>query len=49
MTLDLSWFRPGAYVQQGHAQGTVLHCIVVLAEGRYKQGGEGEEVEPPGP
>jgi hypothetical protein len=31
----------GPYVQQGCARGTVLRCTVVLAEGRYKQGGRG--------
>jgi hypothetical protein len=39
----LSWFRPGPYVQQGCARGTVLHCTVVLAEGSYKQGRRGGE------
>jgi hypothetical protein len=33
MTLGLSWFRPGPYVQQRCARGTVLLCIVVLVEG----------------
>jgi hypothetical protein len=33
--------RPGPYVRQRCAQGTVLHCTVVLAEGSYKQGGRG--------
>jgi hypothetical protein len=28
-TLDLSWFRPGPYVQQGCARGTVLLCTGV--------------------
>jgi hypothetical protein len=40
-TRGLSWFRPGLYVQQGDARGTVLCCTVVLAEGSYKQGGRG--------
>jgi hypothetical protein len=33
MTLGLSWFRPGPYVQQRCARGTVLLCTVVLVEG----------------
>jgi hypothetical protein len=41
VTRGLSWFRPGPYVQQRCARGTVLRCIVVLAEGCYKQGGRG--------
>jgi hypothetical protein len=36
VTRGLSWFRPGPYVQQWRARGTVLHCTVVLAEGSYK-------------
>jgi hypothetical protein len=43
MTRGLSWFRPGPYVQQGCAWGTVLRCAVVLVEGSYKQGGRGGE------
>jgi hypothetical protein len=39
VTRGLSWFRPGPYVQQWCARGTVSHCTVVLAEGSYKQGG----------
>jgi hypothetical protein len=39
VTRGLSWFRPGPYVQQGRARGTVLRCTVVLPEGCYKQGG----------
>jgi hypothetical protein len=31
----------GPYIQQGCARGAVLRCIVVLAEGSYKQGGRG--------
>jgi hypothetical protein len=31
-----TWFRPGPYIQQGCALGTVLRCTVVLAEGSYK-------------
>jgi hypothetical protein len=31
----------GAVRPAGGAQGTVLCCTVVLAEGRYKQGGRG--------
>jgi hypothetical protein len=41
MTLGLSWFRPGPYVQQWCARGTVLRCTVVLVEGGYKRGGRG--------
>jgi hypothetical protein len=41
LTRGLSWFRPGPYVQQWRARGTVLLCIVVLAEGSYKRGGRG--------
>jgi hypothetical protein len=41
VTRGLSWFGPGSYVQQWYAQGTVLCCTVVLAEGSYKQGGRG--------
>jgi hypothetical protein len=33
VTLGLSWFRPGPYVQQWCARGTILRCTVVLAEG----------------
>jgi hypothetical protein len=44
---DLSWFRPGPYVQQWCARGTVLRCTVVLAEGATSEAGE--EAEPPGP
>jgi hypothetical protein len=35
-TLDLSWFRPGPYVQQGCARGTVLLCTVVPVVGRLQ-------------
>jgi hypothetical protein len=45
--IDLSWFRPGLYVQQWCARGTVLCCTVVLAEGATSEAGE--EVGPPGP
>jgi hypothetical protein len=41
VTRGLSWFRPGPYVQQVCARGTVLRCTVVPIEGRYKQGGRG--------
>jgi hypothetical protein len=41
VTWDLSWFRPGPYVQQWCARGTILRCTVVLAEGSYKRGGRG--------
>jgi hypothetical protein len=30
-TQGLSWFRPGPYVQQWCARGTILCCTVVLA------------------
>jgi hypothetical protein len=33
VTQGLSWFRPGPYVQQGCARGTILRCTVVLARG----------------
>jgi hypothetical protein len=42
VTRGLSWFRPGPYVQQWCARGTILRCIVVLAEGSYKRGGRGD-------
>jgi hypothetical protein len=32
-TLGLSWFRPGPYVQQGCARGTILLHTGVPAEG----------------
>jgi hypothetical protein len=35
-TLDLSWFRPGSYVQQWRARGTVLLRIEVPVEGRLQ-------------
>jgi hypothetical protein len=41
VTRGLSWFRPGPYVQQRCARGTVLRCTMVLVEGIYKQGGRG--------
>jgi hypothetical protein len=41
MTVGLSWFRPGPYVQQWCARGTVLLRTVVLVEGGYKRGGRG--------
>jgi hypothetical protein len=41
MTQGLSWFRPGPYVQQWCARGTILRRTVVLAEGSYKRGGRG--------
>jgi hypothetical protein len=40
---DLFWFRPGPYVQQWCARGTILRCTVVLAEGGYKRGGRGDQ------
>jgi hypothetical protein len=36
-----SWFRPGPYVQQWCARGTILRCTMVLVEGGYKRGGRG--------
>jgi hypothetical protein len=41
VTQGLSWFRPGLYIQQWCARGTILRCTVVLAEGSYKRGGRG--------
>jgi hypothetical protein len=35
-TLDLSWFRPGPYVQQRCARGTVLLCTGVPVVGRLQ-------------
>jgi hypothetical protein len=35
-TLGLSWFRPGPYVQQGRARGTVLLCTGVPVVGRLQ-------------
>jgi hypothetical protein len=35
-TLGLSWFRPGPYVQQGRARGTVLLCTGVAVVGRLQ-------------
>jgi hypothetical protein len=35
-TLDLSWFRPGPYVQQGCARGTILLCTGVPVVGRLQ-------------
>jgi hypothetical protein len=47
MTLGLSWFRPGPYVQQWCARGTVLLRTVVLVEGATSV--VGEEAWPPSP
>jgi hypothetical protein len=47
VTLGLSWFWPGPYVQQECARGNILRCTVVLAEGATSEAGE--EVRPPGP
>jgi hypothetical protein len=44
MTQGLSWFRPGPYVQQWCARGTILRRTMVLAEGSYKRGGRGGRV-----
>jgi hypothetical protein len=33
VTLGLSWFRPGPYVQQRCARGTILRCTVCLQRG----------------
>jgi hypothetical protein len=41
VTRGLPWFRPGPYVQQCCARGTILRCTVVHAEGGYKRGGRG--------
>jgi hypothetical protein len=35
-TLGLSWFRPGSYVQQGCARGTILLCTGVPVVGRLQ-------------
>jgi hypothetical protein len=35
-TLGLSWFRPGPYVQQGCARGTVSLCTGVPVVGRLQ-------------
>jgi hypothetical protein len=35
-TLGLSWFRPGPYVQQRCARGTVLLCTGVPVVGRLQ-------------
>jgi hypothetical protein len=35
-TLGLSWFRPGPYVQQGCARGTILLRTGVLAMGQLQ-------------
>jgi hypothetical protein len=35
-TRGLSWFRPGPYVQQGCARGTVLLCTGVPVVGRLQ-------------
>jgi hypothetical protein len=35
-TLGLSWFRPGPYVQQGCARGTILLCTGVRVVGRLQ-------------
>jgi hypothetical protein len=35
-TRGLSWFRPGPYVQQGCARGTILLCTGVPAVGRLQ-------------
>jgi hypothetical protein len=45
MTLVLSWFWSGPYVQQWCARGTVLLHTVVLVEGGYKHGGRGVRAE----
>jgi hypothetical protein len=36
-TLGLSWFRPGPYVQQGCARGTILLRTGVLVVGRLQE------------
>jgi hypothetical protein len=35
-TRGLSWFRPGPYVQQGRARGTILLCTGVPVVGRLQ-------------
>jgi hypothetical protein len=35
-TLGLSWFRPGPYIQQGCARGTILLCTGVPVVGRLQ-------------
>jgi hypothetical protein len=35
-TLGLSWFRPGPYIQQRRARGTVLLCTGVPVVGRLQ-------------
>jgi hypothetical protein len=35
-TLGLSWFRPGPYVQQRRARGTILLCTRVPVVGRLQ-------------
>jgi hypothetical protein len=35
-TLGLSWFRPGPYIQQGCARGTILLCTEVPVVGRLQ-------------
>jgi hypothetical protein len=35
-TLGLSWFRPGPYVQQRRARGTILLCTGVPVVGRLQ-------------
>jgi hypothetical protein len=47
VTLGLSWFRLGPYVQQWCARGTILRFTVMLAEGATSEAGE--EAGPPGP
>jgi hypothetical protein len=36
-TLGLSWFRPGPYVQQRRARGTILLCTEVPVVGRLQE------------
>jgi hypothetical protein len=40
-TQGLSWFRPGPYVQQWCARGTILLSTGVPVVGGYKQSGRG--------
>jgi hypothetical protein len=35
-TLGLAWFRPGPYIQQGCARGTILPRTVVPVVGRLQ-------------
>jgi hypothetical protein len=47
-TLGLSWFRPGPYVQQGRARGTILLLHRGACSGAVTSKA-GEEAWPPSP